>query len=215
MKKTFLILLFFYLTINIFSQEKKTFPFNELSVSINRTVLKDNNTNDGFCFGIATYHNFLSEKRANLILGIEYNRTSQFKKIIYESHFSNSSDLKYFINSLSIPFNLRVIFGNKVKFFLGTGIFVDLNIGAKRNGTMHTYLPNQNNQIEYKEFEFEEKVRISAVNYGFSIGVGIHVPISKFRLIINPEYKYGVNELYDGRNELFNKYIRIMLGIKI
>ncbi|MCP4164193.1 MAG: hypothetical protein GY760_29380 [Deltaproteobacteria bacterium] len=80
---------------------------------------------------------------------------------------------------------------------------------------MHTYLPNENNQIEYKKFEFEETVRVSAVNYGFSFGIGINVPVSKYRLIIKSVYKFGVNELYDYGNQIFNKYYRIILGIKI
>ncbi|MBI2280067.1 MAG: hypothetical protein HYU68_05195 [Bacteroidetes bacterium] len=211
MKKYLLILILIPKTILIFSQENKPFPFNEFSVSINRTNLKDDNTENKIGFGIGTYHTFLSEKKINLKIGIEYNRTSQLKKYVYESHFANSSDVYYYINSISIPFTTKINFGNKAKLLIETGLFTDLNIGAKRKGTMHSYLP----YLKYTESKFEENTQISAINYGFSVGIGINVPLFKYRLTIKPEYKYGVHELYDYGTSIFNKYYRIILGIQI
>lgn len=215
MKKSFLILTLVFLTTLTFSQENKTFPFNEFSISINRTNLEDDNTENKIGFGIGTYHTFLKEKKINLRIGIEYNRTSQLKKYFYEGRFAKSSDLYYYINSLSIPFTTKINFGHKAKLFLETGLFTDLNIGSKRKGTMHSYLPNANNQLEYKEFEFEENAQISAINYGFSIGIGINVPLFKYRLTIKPEYKYGAHKLYDYGSQIFNRYYRVILGIEI
>lgn len=46
--------------------------------------------------------------------------------------------------------------------------------------------------LEYNKFEFDEKTNFSIINYGVSIGIGINIPISKYTLIILPEYKLGL-----------------------
>ncbi|MBE9468090.1 MAG: hypothetical protein IMY72_07190 [Bacteroidetes bacterium] len=218
MKKSIIILTFFFLKAFVYGQNDSVFFFNEFdefNVSINKTNLEDNNTNDGFDFGIGAYHTFLSDKNVNILFGFEFNRTKQFKEYMYEGHFANSSDLTYFINSISIPVTARFNMGRHVKIFCETGAFLDIHPGARRKGIMHTYLPNDNNQVEYKEFEFDERANISSINYGISIGIGINVPVSKFNLIIKPEYKFGIKTLYDYKDQIFNRYFRIIIGLKI
>lgn len=199
----------------VFGQKNSVFFFDEFSVSINRTSLKDNNTNDKFGFGLGAYHALLESKKVNLIFGFEYNRTSQLKQSMYEGHFAHSTDVTYYINCLSIPLTARINFGNRIKFFISTGPFLYLSIGARQKGTMHTSLPNVNNQLVYKEFEFDGKADISSLNYGISLGIGINIPISKVNLIIMPDYKFGVKPLYDYHDQILNRYFRLMIGIKI
>ena len=215
MKNLILTLSFIFLSTFTFAQNDSIFFFNELSVSINRTNLEDNNTNDGIGFGIGAYHTFLSQKIVNILFGFEFNQTKQFKDYMYEGHYANSTDLTYYINSLSIPLTARLNLGKQVKIFFETGFFVDLNVGARRKGTMHTYLPNENNQIVYKEFKIYDKPSILPLDYGISIGIGINVPVSKFQLIIKPDYKFGIKALYDYQDQIYNRYFRIMIGMKI
>ncbi len=215
MKNLILILAFIFSYSLTFGQGDSTFFFDEFSISLNETNVNDNNTNDGIGFGIGAYHAFSADKKVNLIIGFEYNKTSQFKTIMYEGHFAHSTDLTYYINSVSIPLTVRVNFGNKSKAFVETGPFLDLNIRARKKGTMHTYLPNANNQIEYNEYEFDGKANISNLNYGISFGLGIDIPLSKYKLMIKPEYKFGVTSLYDYGDQIFNRYFRIMIRVKI
>jgi hypothetical protein len=214
-KSIVLISIFCCLKITVFSQDKRTFPFNEFTLSINRTNLKNENTNNTIGFGIGTFHVFLSDKKINLIMGVEYNRTNQLKKRITENHLSHSTNLKYTVNSLSVPFDIRINWGDKIKLFLESGFFGDLNIRVKRSGTMHVYLPSGNNQIEFKKFEFDETVQVFAINYGFSFGIGMSIPLSKYQLTIKPEYKFGLNDFFYNGDRIVNKYYRIILGIKI
>jgi len=197
-----------------YGQNSNALFIDEFNVSINRSTLKDDNTEDRYGFGLGTYHSFLPDKKINLVLGFEYNRTSQFKKYMYEGHYASATDLIYHINCFYIPFGLRLNMGSKTKFFIETGGFADLTINSNRTGTMHTYLPDENNQISYKESEIDEKIGLSN-SLGFYIGIGIRIPISRFDLIVKPDYKFGINKLYSYQDEIFNRYFGINIGLRI
>lgn len=79
---------------------------------------------------------------------------------------------------------------------------------------MHTYLPDENNQIKYTETEIDEKVGLSN-SIGIYVGLGVRIPISGFELILKPNYKFGINQLYSYQDNILNRYFRINLGIKI
>lgn len=188
--------------------------FNEFEISINRTNLANENTEDRFGFGLGVLHSMLEQKKINLIFGFEYNLTNQFKKIIYEGHYAHSTDVEYTIHNLSIPLNVRYNVGNKVKFFIQAGTFVDLIVSSKRKGIMHSYLPDQNNNIVYKEFSFHEKAGLRNLNYGFSGGIGLRIPTRKKELTIKTDYKIGLNNLLIMDN-IYNRYLRLTVGLKI
>lgn len=198
-----------------YGQLDSSILFDEILISINRTNLQDENTKDRIGFGLGVYHTFIPEKRLNLIFGFEFNRTSQYKKSMYEGHFASSSNLIYNINSISIPLKGRLNLGKKSKIFFEAGGFVDLNIGAKRKGLMHIYGPGQNNQINFSEYEINERVNVNSLNYGFSFGIGTKIPFWKNGIIIRTDYKFGLNTLYSYMNNIYNRYIRLMIGIKL
>jgi hypothetical protein len=216
MRAFIIILYFIFLSIIAYGQNDSIPFFNEFSISINRTDLRDNNTNDGYGFGLGAYIDFWAKKKINILVGFEYNRSSQLKKYLYEGHFANSTDVTYYINSLSIPLITRVNFGNTIKIFAEAGVFVDLNVGARRKGMMHTFFPDENNRIENKDYEFSEMAILSILNYGISYGIGLKIPIKKCELIIKPEYKWSRKVLSKYYNtEILNKYMRLMIGLKI
>ncbi len=215
MRNWILIISLIFLNILAFGQNDSALFFNEFCVSLNKTNVQDYNSNDGIGFGVGAYHTSLPDKIVNVLLGFEYNRTTQFIENMYEGHFANATDLTYSINSISIPVTARLNAGKRIKFFCETGFFLDLNVGARRKGTKHTYLPDENNQIVYKEFEIDEKANISNINYGILAGIGVKVPISRFQLIIKPDYKFGIKALYDYQDQIYNRYFRIMIGIEI
>ncbi|MBC8321505.1 MAG: hypothetical protein H8E34_12370 [Bacteroidetes bacterium] len=215
MKKSYLILMILFFNILLFGQKDKPKFFSELVVSVNRTDLENQNTENGNGFGIGIYQSFRDNKKVSLILGFEFNRTSQLKKSMYGGHFAYTTDVKYNFSWLSIPLTTRINFGGRIKFFIEPGIFVDIPIGAREKGTLHSYLPNEDNQIEYKETEYDKKASQIGLNYGLSFGLGIIIPVSKVNLIIKPDYRLGMKSIYDYQDQINNKYFRINIGIKI
>jgi hypothetical protein len=195
-----------------YGQDSKDFIFGEFNVSVNRTMLQDDNTEDRYGFGLGAYHVFMHDKKINLIFGLEYNRTSQFKKLMYEGHFRNANELTYNLNCFSIPIGFRLNFDSKAKVFIETGGFADLVINSNRKGTMHSYKPDQNNQINIIETEIDEKAGLSN-SVGFYIGLGVRIPISGVEIIVKPEYKFGFNKLYSYQDDIFNRYFRINIGL--
>lgn len=190
-------------------QNSAKFIFNEFQISLNRTTLQNDNTEDRYGFGLGVYHSFLSDKRINILFGFEYNRTSQFKKTMDEGHFQNATDLTYNLNYLSVPVGFRFNIGSETKLFLETGGYADFLINANRTGTMYTYLPYEDTETET---EIDEKVKLSN-SIGLSFGLGVRIPISKFELIVKPDYKFGINKL-DSEN-ILNRYFRINIGLKL
>lgn len=91
-----------------FGQNSKNFFINEFQISVNRTLQQDENTEDRFGFGLGAYHSFRKEKKLNIIAGLEFNRTSQFKKSLNEGHSAQSTDITYNINCASIPIGVRL-----------------------------------------------------------------------------------------------------------
>ncbi|MCK4922299.1 MAG: hypothetical protein KAS71_14705 [Bacteroidales bacterium] len=209
MRKLILIVILNLCSVIIYSQEDSTFSFDEFSVSINRSTVGDLNTEDRFGFGAGAYHNFRPGKRINLVFGLEFNRTSQFKKYMYAGHFASSTNITYIFNSFSMPLSLMINFGNKTKVFLETGTYIDTNWG-NRKGTMHTFYTNE----FHKEYDFDEKISNNGPNLGVSIGMGLNIPVSKFTLIIKPEIKYGLFALSIYGDKVYNRYFRFMIGLK-
>jgi hypothetical protein len=195
-------------------QDSSRFFFDEYSFSANLSDVTNDNTNDRYGFGLGAYHAFLSEKKFNIILGFEYNRTCQFKKYMYEGHFAHATDLTYSLNCLSIPIGLRFNIGSGVIFFFETGGFADLVISSYRKGIMHTCLPDENNVISCTSKAIEEKAGLSS-SVGIFLGLGARIPILKFELVIKPDYKFGVNKIYSYQDDIFNRYLRLNIGIKI
>lgn len=192
------------------------FIFNEFNVSINRSNLENSNTADRYGFGVSLARVGMKEKHFNFVFGFEYNLTRQYKKRMYEGHFASSSDIEYTINHLSVPFACRYNIGNKTRFFLEAGVFMDLLINSKRSGTMHTSLPDQNNHIVYKEFTFKEKSGLAPFNYGPSAGLGFRLPFKNKELILKADYRFGLMNLYSGSMDgIYNRYIRVSLGVII
>lgn len=194
-------------------QESKDFFIDEFQLSVNRTNLKDNNTEDRYGFGLGAYHSFMSDKKINLVIGFEYNKTSQFKRRMYEGKFAHTTDLTYNLNCLSVPVGFRFNIGSKTKIFIETGGFADLMINSNRKGTLHNYHPDENNQINYSEKEIDEKAKLSSA-VGIYVGLGVRIPISKFELIIKPDYKLALNKLYSYQDDIYNRYFRMNIGLR-
>lgn len=196
------------------SRTEKPQIIDEVSVSGNYTIFHDSNTESRFGFGAGVYRSFFRDKRVALTVGFEFYQESFYKKSIYESHLSHSEKVTYHLNYLSIPISARLQFGQKTRFFIETGAFMDLFVAGRAKGTHYSYLPDENNQLVYTEQKFNNKRRAPSVNVGLSGGLGLKIPIKQVELVIRPEYRYGFIGLdngYDGKT--VNQYVRLSLGI--
>ena len=116
MKKFILILAGALSFLSAFCQEEKShFFFNEFNISLNKTNLSDDNTENRYGFGVSANRIMLEQKKINFVFGLEYNSTKQFKKKTYEGHYAHATDLEYTLNNLSVPLNFRLNFGKNIK----------------------------------------------------------------------------------------------------
>jgi hypothetical protein len=202
-----------FLCNSFYAQDVNELFFDEARISFNRTNLADDNTENRNGFGAGVYHSFFAEKMANLTFGIEYNRTNQFKRSMYEGHYAQATDLTYHLNLASFPVGARVNFGSEIKIFIEAGGYADLVIKSTRKGTMHTYFPDDNNQVVNKIFPIDEKAKLSSV-MGLYAGLGVRIPVSTFEVVVRGDYRHGLRDLYSYMDSITNDYWRISIGIK-
>jgi hypothetical protein len=162
---------------------------------------------------LGIYHSFFAHSMANLTFGIEYNRTSQFKKSMFEGHYAHSTDLTYHLNMVSFPLGPRLNFGKKVKVFIEAGGYADLMLKSTREGIMHTNIPDENDQVVNKTYPIDEKAKLSSV-MGVYSGLGVRIPVSSFELVVRGDYKLGLHDLYSYMDTVNNTYWRISIGIR-
>jgi hypothetical protein len=174
-------------------------------------MLNDNNTKDRNGFGLGIYHSFFQKKTFTIIFGLEYNLTSQLKKQMNISHFGYSSNVTYTISTISIPVGLRLNIGKKIKYFAEIGGFLDINISSNSRGTTTLYSFSDS---LYHTTSFNEYAKLKNC-FGAYLGLGVRIPISKYELIIVPDYKVGFNPLYSNQDIITNSYFRINVGLKI
>jgi len=197
-------------------QKDSTCFFNEFTVSINRTAINDNNTENRSGFGAGIYHSSSDRKKVNFVFGFEYNRTSQFKEGMPESRWAHSSNVTLYINTISVPLSARVNFGKATKAFVEAGFYLEFNGKAKKEGTMSGFSPNEDltGIIEY-EYDYSKKSDIKTLNFGPSLGVGLKIPLGKHKIIVKADYKYGVKNLSQYRSTILNRYFRLSMGYKL
>ncbi|PIQ25220.1 MAG: hypothetical protein COW63_18975 [Bacteroidetes bacterium CG18_big_fil_WC_8_21_14_2_50_41_14] len=215
MKKLIISAMFILFMIPFYGQQDSALLFNEFRVSINSNGSFTPNTNEKFGFGVGAYHTLKANEMIDALFGFEYNQTSQYLYSMYEGHVANSTDLTYTFHSFSIPITARTTVGRKVKFFVDSGAFVDFILAANRKGTMHTYSPDENGQVVYREFDFSERVKVSFPIFGVSVGIGIKIPLLKHEFLVRTEYKYGINAISKGMDSMYNRYYRFSIGYKL
>lgn len=196
------------------SQNKRKFFLDEFQISANRMVPNENSSETGIGFGVGVYHTFRSEKTLNLLLGLEYNRISQFKHYLYAPRYQQPYDLTLVANCMSFSFGPRFNIGTKTKVFFDTGIYADLVFKSQMSG--------EEDSIYYEEhgpmstpIPYNADVEL-AHTVGLFIGAGLRIPVSKVELIVSADYRYGVNPTSTQfRSPLYHRYFRIKLGLRI
>ncbi len=190
---------------------------NEFCFSINKTEFVNSNSESRYGFGFGVYNCCKLFKKTELSIGLEYNRTNQFKKSENVGTYAWDENLSYHLNNISFPLSARYNFNIKknIKLFIEAGIFADFNISSKRTGLKQVYYPDENNQLHYYEFNIDENAGLVNINFGIPFGFGISMPINNYLLIIKPEFKLGLTDLHNFDDSFDNKYIRILIGMSL
>ena len=188
--------------------------FDEFTLSANRTFFSGNNTEGKYGFGLGAYNSFRSDKKLNVLVGFEYNQSNFFVNYSYDGHYAYYYDLSYKLNSISIPLGLRYNLGPKQSFFFESGVFVDLVINSSRKGThVYYYDPQVISESEIDETD------VLSNSLGSYFGIGILIPISKYKFIVKSDYKCGFNKWYtnslDDEEVIHNNCVNIRIGLKI
>jgi hypothetical protein len=194
---------------NIFCQDKSYF-FDEYAFSVNRTILEKKDFKGRIGFGAGVKNTLRRDKALNITLGLEYNRTSQLVKYIYNGHFSRSEDVTYTLNYFSIPVGLRFNLGSNPKFFIESGGYLDLVIASREKGTNYSYSSYGNPDNVTK---FNRKADVSD-SYGLYLAFGLRTPVFGHELLICPEYKFGFNDVYRYYDPMYSRYLKLNIGVK-
>jgi len=214
MRYLILIIAVISMTIDSSGQEARKFFLDEFTFSINKTIVEDYNTENGWGFGFGVFHSFFPDKSSNLLLGIEFNQVKQYKKTAFSGRMFSLSDLTYISRCISIPLGCRFNIGINTKLFFEPGGFVDIPIISHRKGT-HTYLHIIPNEV-YEEITTELDQKIGLVpSVGYYLGIGIRFPFSGVEMIIKTDYKHGINNMDSELDYLYGRYIRLAIGIKL
>ncbi len=185
-----------------FSQKKTEMPFflNEYNISVNHSIynLKYNT----FGVGVGGYRTINVKKHLALSFGLEYNFSKQIHGYKFNGGHSypiNSNDFYLSLNTISAPFYTRFQFGEKIKFFVDPGFFVESIIWVRR---VKDVIQNPN---EPEPFIFRTGETVPTINFGGSLGLGLSFPLEKIEYYIKPELKFGI---------INNRYLRICFGVK-
>lgn len=211
-----LILVFIsFMCLNNLSAQKEWVPQIEIYLTINHTKVNANQKTASFDghkalldlgFGIKYY--FLASKRFNIIPGIEYNQYRfSFERISY-SHYGSLYNVTYYLKRFTLPLAIRYNWGNKIKIFAQTGVFVEVP-----NDTRKENYPNQWPYFEENNLGEKVMTRVgTTLNYGYQMGLGASFPISQFRLTLLVEYRHGLKPLNEYYEQFKLNVLRINLG---
>jgi len=171
--------LFLYLLISLssfsYTQELegnlKKYFIQEVYLSFNRTDLSDENTINKNGFGFEVKHvypiNFLE-----VVSGLDFNHSVQFKKEMYESLFAKMFNTRYAVNTIGIPFGFRKSFHALIDWNVEMGVFTDLMISSFRKGDLKTLVPNELFITTQNTYAINEKIRMSN-SLGFYGGISM------------------------------------------
>lgn len=194
--------------------KKFRFPINEYRVSANMTTTRDVFTENRTGFGLGVYRTGDRNKLLNVVAGLEFNKTRQFKTVFYEKKNESMLNATYSTSCFSLPVGLRINLGKKVKFFAEAGIFGEYLSASRKNGVY---------QMSNSQQKMDDNAYLGKMNYGFYGGIGTTIPMGKVFMVIKADYQFGLADLhpyqddpfYSYTNPFYNRYLRLSLGIKL
>lgn len=214
-KRLFVIFAIFLCSAQVFGQKKKVDFFSEASASINRTSVKDSNTENRTGFGFGVYQSFRDSQKVDILVGLEFNRTRQFKNNMYGGSFSTYSDIEYRYSWFTIPVFARVNFGDRIKCFGSAGFFGDIPLEARAKGIVRAISYNENGEIVVTTAESDRIPVDVKPTFGGSLGFGAVFPVSTVRIVVKTNYKFNVLNISGApMQQIRNNYFSVGVGVK-
>lgn len=188
--------------------------FTDLMVSYNGTLVDDENTSNGHGLGIAGFIRFPFDNGLEPRFGLAYNRTTQFKNLMYARDNYFLTDVKYQLGFFSLPIMLRYNMGEFTQFFVEAGGFVSLSAHSRSRGTEHFEQFNETTgEVENYTRDFKGEAG-NRNNYGFQLGLGLKFPVNAHKAYVRLGYHHGFNDLYPFEQYLYNRYFNISVGFE-
>lgn len=187
----------------IYAQEKtKKFFFNELHLSVNRTDVANDNTENRLGYGVALHREGKKGAYLSKVFGIEYNKTSQFYDLGDVDKSTTLYNVEYDYHALTFLGMLRFTYGQKLKLVAHTGIYGDLGLSANYEGETIDLETVKGNTVS------------SSLNFGPIFGLGVVFPFRNYEFMLNYSYRLGLRNLKAGRDRYLNKYFNFSFGIR-
>lgn len=189
--------------------------FNEVFASVNRTNVRDSNTENKIGIGVGFNHIWRNEKQFNIGLGLEYNITKQYKRSILKTFGESIFDISYNINILSIPLFFRhsISITTNSYFFFEAGVYRDFVFGSVRKGKKSTNFIAEDGTVVHNEFEIKDSGGLYS-NNGISLGLGMKFPCNGRKMATKFEYKYGPKSISENYT-IYNRYFRLSFSFSI
>lgn len=120
--------------------------------------------------------------------------------------------MNYSIRTLSLPLSVRYSIGNKTKFFVQGGAYIDFYTKTRERGTFHSNEPIDD-VIVHEELIYDNKGGLPNF-YGVCLGGGIMLPIGTIESKIRLSYKLPLR-YYSGNYNIYNSYFKLSIGVSI
>lgn len=152
------VLIFFLSIISLFSygQEKKTKakPTIEVQFSANRTIVKDDNTINGYGFGSGLNIIGSKDRFLNFNFGLDINITKRVKKEFYapRGKVGNSTLLNESVTKIGASFSgqFRYYFESNKNIFIEQGVFIRLPLDVGLLGGFGFIIPLKDKELTIK-----------------------------------------------------------------
>ena len=168
--------------------ENPAFPFNELGVSANYTfdVSDDYPVKNGIGGGLAVYRSWRTDKKVNLVTGIDYNFTSFKTDSVFDNPGYYFRDGRFRHHQFRIPFSVRFQMGTTTTFFIEPGAYINFLLAGSMRGTGITAPTGETapqTVTQHLQPGFDP---------GLLLGIGIQIPCTGGYLIFKADVNKGL-----------------------
>ena len=181
-------------------------------LSPNFTLVQNSNTENRAGFGAGAALSWPAESRVQLIMGVEYNQTRQFKAVEEFTERATYFTTTYTMYGISQPITGRVYLGRWQNWFLEGGGYLDFNIGGRLEGFYQLRDEDTGNVVEVQRYT-TQRAGWRRATPGVCMAVGFRDYIGNILVHVKPEIKYSGEKIWDGPEDFYNSYVRISAGV--
>lgn len=198
------------LQLNAQEKEKQKVLFNEWWISTNRMQPSNESSSDlyGFGFGL---NKVSEESKIMYSIGVSFNQMKLYEEEVFIDRFSKVSDVNFTLKTFSVPLALRLNIDKNRKFYLKSGLQLDLLLSAKQHGTYRVFSISQN---QFEDVRKKENASLNNFNCGFTIGAGSEFQGKKLLIGLRVNYFNGILNLSPGEDFIDNNYVSFIISLR-